>query len=86
MTLNPKLECFVRSTMFDQACFCLDSQPVVLYGGTIGKVTDQQGRMKGRQAVAERNRAPDDNDILALRVTGQLAYCAFHGYASDHME
>jgi hypothetical protein len=79
------LECFVRSMMFDQVCFCLECQQVDLYGGTIGNLTDHQGRTKHLQRVAERNQPPDDN-TLAARVAGQLAYCAFHGYAFDHME
>jgi hypothetical protein len=54
--------------MFDQLSFCLDCQQVVPYGGTIGNLTDHQGRTEHLQKLAERKQPPYD-DSLATRVT-----------------
>jgi hypothetical protein len=58
---------------------------VIVFGGTVGNLSDHEGRKKHRRKVAER-RGPHEQDSPALRVTRQLSYCAFHGYAFDHME
>ena len=82
---NANCESFVCSILYDQVCFFLDCQQVIVFGGTVGNLSDHEGRTKHRRKVAER-RGPHEQDSPALSVTRQLSYCAFHGYAFDHME
>ena len=80
----PKYDCFVRSNLIDNVCFCLECQQVIVLGGTIGNLGDHVGREKHIRRVNARNDVEPDS--LIERVLGQLSLCAFDGYAFSHME
>jgi hypothetical protein len=81
----PKYDSFVRSSVDENVCFCLDCQQVIVFGGTVGNLNDHMGRGKHARKVQERD-GLQAGDSLYDRVYRELSYCAFDGYAFDHVE